>query len=167
MEIFFQLEMMETFNYKTTGSFKKQLKPFTKFYNVEYFKTVNYTFCNYPLYLYKFIENDNNIIYCYTTNENLTPFEVWYLMHHRWDEEETFNNITKNSNITHNYCSSAKELILTLQFIAYNCRSVFKIFHKNQIVIINRQPNLKATIITIVESFINIPIYILYKILMS
>ena len=87
-------------------------------------------------------------------------------MHHRCDEEEVFNNITKNSNITHNYCSSAKELILILQFLAYNCRSIFNLFYNNQVVIVNGQKNIKATITTIVESFSNISIQILYRILL-
>lgn len=128
-------------------SFDKSLKPFGKIHHVDVYKTINTTFCGTPLYVYKFIENGDikHPMLCYTTCEMLSPYNVWFLMHKRWDQENIFADLTKQYHITHNYGGEAKELINLLTLIAYNIINILFTENENLIAIVNGAKNYKAT----------------------
>lgn len=119
------------------------------------------------LYVYKFVNSDTKEKEMVVTNVDLPLRDAFYLKHIRWEEENTFNYLTKYCNATHNFVLECKNIITLFQVLAFNVINLyFKHFLKS-CVIQNGQQDLNETVSVIKDSLFKIKNYKLLNILIT
>lgn len=115
------------------------------------------------LYVYEFVDLDTNEKEMAVSNVDLPLKDAYKLKHIRWEEENIFNLLTKQCNITHNFIFDAKDLTTLLQVISYNMSVLYCKHYLKSCVILNGSENFKETMNHIKKSLFNMKNYNLLK----